>query len=63
MSGAPSNRAAHTWQAPDGHRSQAQKYDFRDAEAIAKAVQRRTMKFVATKTAELIDLQARPAFS
>ena len=32
--------------------------DFRDAEAIAKAVQRPTMKFVATKTAEQLDLQA-----
>ena len=29
-----------------------QKNDFRDAEAIAEAVQRPTMKFVATKTAE-----------
>jgi transposase len=32
--------------------------DFRDAEAIAEAVQRPTMKFVATKTAEQLDLQA-----
>src|SRR5206468_8084966 len=32
--------------------------DFRDAEAIAEAVQRATMKFVATKTAEQLDLQA-----
>src|SRR5262245_54614024 len=30
----------------------------RDAEAIAEAVQRPTMKFVATKTAEPLDLQA-----
>src|ERR1700744_1795799 len=29
-----------------------------DAEAIAEAVQRPTMKFVATKTAEQLDLQA-----
>src|SRR5262249_405545 len=32
--------------------------DFRDAEAIAEAVQRPTMKFVATKTSEQLDLQA-----
>ena len=32
--------------------------DFRDAEAIAEAVQRPTMKFVATKTADQLDLQA-----
>jgi len=32
--------------------------DFRDAEAIAEAVQRPTMKFVATKTADQWDLQA-----
>src|SRR5436309_13973064 len=38
--------------------SRGQKYDFRDAEAIAEAVQRPTMKFVATKTAEQLDLQA-----
>jgi hypothetical protein len=38
--------------------SRGQKNDFRDAEAIAEAVQRRTMKFVATKTAEQLDLQA-----
>ena len=35
-----------------------QKNDFRDGEAIAEAVQRPTMKFVATKTAEQLDLQA-----
>ena len=35
-----------------------QKNDFRDAEAIAEAVQRPTMKFVATKTAQQLDLQA-----
>lgn len=35
-----------------------QKNDFRDAEAIAEAVQRPTMKFVATKTTEQLDLQA-----
>ena len=34
------------------------KNDFKDAEAIAEAVQRPTMKFVATKTAEQLDLQA-----
>ena len=38
--------------------SRGQKNDFRDAEAIAEAVQRPTMKFVATKTAEQLDLQA-----
>ena len=31
---------------------------FRDAEAVAEAVQRPTMKFVPTKTAEQLDLQA-----
>jgi transposase len=36
----------------------SQKNDFRDAEAIAEAVQRPTMKFVATKTADQLDLQA-----
>ena len=35
-----------------------QKNDFRDAEAIAEAVQRPTMRFVATKTADQLDLQA-----
>src|SRR5438874_2127218 len=34
------------------------KNDYRDAEAIAEAVQRPTMKFVATKTADQLDLQA-----
>src|SRR6202171_6145895 len=38
--------------------SKGQKNDFRDAEAIADAVQRPTMKFVATKTADQLDLQA-----
>jgi transposase len=38
--------------------SKGQKNDFRDAEAIAEAVQRPTMKFVVTKTAEQLDLQA-----
>src|SRR5262249_31971457 len=38
--------------------SRGQKNDFRDAEAIAEAVQRPTMRFVATKTAEQLDLQA-----
>jgi transposase len=37
--------------------SRGQKNDFRDAEAIAEAVQCPTMKFVATKTAEQLDLQ------
>jgi transposase len=32
--------------------SKGQKNDFRDAEAIAEAVQRPTMKFVVTKTAD-----------
>jgi transposase len=35
-----------------------QKNDFRDAEAIAEAVRRPTIKFVATKTADQLDLQA-----
>ena len=38
--------------------SKGPKNDFNDAEAIAEAVQRPTMKFVATKTAEQLDLQA-----
>jgi transposase len=38
--------------------SKGQKNDFRDAEAIAEAVPRPTMKFVATKSAEQLDLQA-----
>jgi transposase len=38
--------------------SKGQKNDFNDAEAIAEAVQHPTMKFVATKTAEQLDLQA-----
>src|SRR6202167_3594718 len=38
--------------------SKGQKNDFRDAEAIAEAVQRPTIKFVATKTADQLDLQA-----
>jgi transposase len=38
--------------------SKGQKNDFRDAEAIAEAVQRPTMKFVATKTADQLNLQA-----
>jgi transposase len=37
--------------------SKGQKNDFRDAEAIAEAVQRPTMRFVATKTSEQLDLQ------
>ena len=38
--------------------SKGQKNDFRDAEAIAEAVQRPSMKFVATKTVDQLDLQA-----
>jgi len=38
--------------------SKGQKNDFNDAEAIAEAVQRPTMKFVATKIVEQLDLQA-----
>src|SRR6476619_1198816 len=38
--------------------SKGQKNDFRDAEAIAEAVQRPTMKFVVTKTADQLDLEA-----
>src|SRR5258708_17478288 len=38
--------------------SKGQKNDFRDAVAIAEAVQRPTMKIVATKTAEQLDLPA-----
>src|SRR5580693_4290678 len=38
--------------------SKGQKNDFKDAEAIAEAVQRPTMKFVATKSADQLDLQA-----
>ncbi len=37
--------------------SEGQKNDFRDAEAIAEAVQRQTMKFVATNTVDQLDLQ------
>jgi transposase len=38
--------------------SKGQKNDFRDAEAIAEAVQRPTMRFVATKkTSEQLDLE------
>jgi transposase len=36
--------------------SNGQKNDFRDAEAIAEAVQRPTMKFVATKSVDQLDL-------
>jgi transposase len=38
--------------------NKGQKNDFRDAEAIAEAVQRPTMKFVVTKTSDQLDLQA-----
>src|SRR3954454_4390251 len=38
--------------------SKGQKNDYRDADAIAEAVQRPTMKFVATKSADQLDLQA-----
>src|SRR5262249_17487599 len=38
--------------------SKGQKNDFRDAEAIAEAVQHPTMKFVTAKTADQLDLRA-----
>ena len=38
--------------------AKGQKNDFNDADAIAEAVQRPTMKFVAVKTVEQLDLQA-----
>jgi transposase len=38
--------------------SKGQKNDFKDAEAIAEAVQRPTMRFVAIKSTEQLDLQA-----
>jgi transposase len=38
--------------------SRGEKNDYRDAEAIAEAVQRPTMKFVATKSGDQLDLQA-----
>ena len=38
--------------------SKGEKNDYRDADAIAEAVQRPTMKFVATKSADQLDLQA-----
>ena len=38
--------------------AKGQKNDFNDAEAIAEAVQRPTMKFVAVKTVDQLDLQA-----
>jgi transposase len=38
--------------------SKGQKNDFKDAEAIAEAVQRPTMRFVAVKTTAQLDLQA-----
>jgi transposase len=38
--------------------NKGQKNDFRDAEAVTEAVQRPTMKFVATKTVDQLDLQA-----
>jgi transposase len=38
--------------------SKGQKNDFKDAEAIAEALQRPTMRFVAVKSAEQLDLQA-----
>jgi transposase len=36
----------------------SQKNDYRDAEAIAKAVRRPRMRFVVTKSVEQLDLQA-----
>jgi transposase len=44
-----------------GRTQRARRTDFRDAEAIAEAVERPTMKFVPTKTAEQLDLQASDA--
>lgn len=44
-----------SWRAPALPASEA---DFRDAEALAEVVQRPTMKFVATKTPDQLDLQA-----
>src|SRR5436853_3684239 len=41
-----------------GPYSKGDKNDYRDAEAIAEAGQRPTMKFVATKTIDQLDLQA-----
>jgi transposase len=38
--------------------SKGEKNDYRDAEAIAEAVQRQTMKFVTTKSTDQLDLQA-----
>jgi hypothetical protein len=55
----PSEPQTHiAWSRRQADASQICAYDFRDAEAIAEAVQRPTMKFVATKTAEQLDLQA-----
>jgi transposase len=47
-----SGRVQSSWSA------QSQKNDFNDAEAIAEAVSRPTMRFVAVKSNEQIDLQA-----
>jgi transposase len=55
--GAWSRRAADVRQVC-GPLFEGQKNDFRDAEAIGEAVQRPTMTFVATKTADQLDLQA-----
>ena len=52
------NRVGDKWSIYIVGYSKGQKNDFRDAEAIAEAVQRPTMKFVATKTADQLDLQA-----
>jgi transposase len=38
--------------------SMGSKNDFRDAEAVAEAVQRPTMRFVPTKSVDQLDLQA-----
>src|SRR5215468_2025444 len=56
----PEPQTASAWSrcATDAREICAQKTDFRDAEAIAEAVQRPTMKFVATKSVEQLDLQA-----
>jgi transposase len=57
IAGAWSRRSANASEIR-GPYSKGQKNDFRDAEAITEAVQRPTMKFVATKTTDQLDLQA-----
>jgi hypothetical protein len=50
------NRSQHWRHRVCDHTPGGPKNDFRDAEAIAEAVQRPIMKFVATKTADQLDL-------